>query len=263
VAQWAKTEEIVNLRYDPNGGTPGDIYPNNTGFPYKKNATASVWDNTRVDGTVWFSRTGYTFIGWNTEPDGSGTAYAPDASIVLTAPVTTLYAQWERDVHTLSLYKIDSVDKKPLPGTVFGLYCYENGTFRLVETLTTGADGHISFPELRTEMLYKLVEEKPPNGYVIITKEMYFKLMPVENTVSFVFCDSAGNISETPRGVTGKYVTSNKILSLTVENLRGYALPSTGGTGILPYILCGLTLILGPFVYGFRLRRRYGRRSNQ
>jgi hypothetical protein len=262
-AQWAKTEDVVYLRYDPNGGTPWDLYPNDTGFPYKKNATAAVWDNAKVDGTVWFSRTGYSFTGWNTEPDGSGTAYAPDASIVLTEPVTTLYAQWERNLHTLSLYKIDSVGKKPLSGAVFGLYCFENGEFRFVETLTTGSDGRISFPELQTEVLYKLVEERPPNGYAIITKEIFFKLIPAANTVSFAFCDSAGNLSETPRGITGEYVTGNKTLSITVENLRGYELPSTGGTGELLYILCGLTLVLGPFVYGFSLRRRYERRSKQ
>ena len=262
-AQWAKTEDVVYLRYDPNGGTPWDIYPNETGFSYKKNATAAVWDNAKVDGTAWFSRNGYTFTGWNTEPDGSGTAYAPDASIVLTEPVTTLYAQWERDTHILSLYKIDSDGKKPLSGAIFGLYCYENGEFRLVETLTTGSDGRISFPELQTDVLYKLVEEKPPNGYAIITKEIFFKLIPAENAVSFTFCDAEGNISETPGGVTGEYVTGNKTLSLTVENLRGYALPSTGGIGTFLYILCGLILVFGPFVYGFSLRRRYERRSKR
>ena len=262
-AQWAKTEDVVYLRYDPNGGTPWDIYPNETGFSYKKNATAAVWDNAKVDGTAWFSRNGYTFTGWNTESDGSGTAYAPDAPIVLTEPVTTLYAQWERDTHILSLYKIDSDDKKPLSGAIFGLYCYENGEFCLVETLTTGSDGHISFPELQTEVLYKLVEEKPPNGYAIITKEIFFKLIPAKNAVSFTFCDASGNISETPRGITGEYVTGNKTLSITVENLRGYALPSTGGTGLLLYMLCGLTLVIAPLIYGFSLRRKYGRRSKQ
>ncbi|MBR0447652.1 MAG: Cna B-type domain-containing protein [Clostridia bacterium] len=40
-------------------------------------------------------------------------------------------------------------------------------------------------------------------------------------------------------------------------------LPATGGTGTYVYILCGLVLILGPFVYGFRLRRRCERRSKQ
>ena len=262
-AQWAKTEDIVYLRYDPNGGTPWDIYPNDTGFAYKKNATAAVWNNAKPDGTVWFSRSGYTFTGWNTEPDGSGTAYAPDVSIALTEPVTTLYAQWKSDTSTLSLHKIDSDGKKPLSGAIFELYCYENGDFRLVETLTTGSDGRVSFPALQTDLLYKLVEKRPPNGYAIITKEIFFKLIPAQNTISFAFCDSSGNIAETPRGITGEYVTGNKTLSLTVENLRGYALPTTGGIGTLLYILCGLTLVLGPFVYGFGLRRRCERRSKR
>ena len=262
-AQWAKPEEVVYLRYDPNGGVPEGIYPNDTGLAYKKNATAAVWDNTSTNNTAWFSRPGYIFIGWNTEPDGSGTSYLPNSTIVLTRAQTTLYAQWERDVHILSLNKIDSDSKKPLSGAIFGLYCYDNGTFRLVEMLTTGSDGYISFPELQTEVLYKLVEEKHPNGYAIITKEIFFKLMPSENTVSFTFCDSSGNISEMPSGITGEYVTGKKTLLLTVENLRGYALPSTGGIGVLLYILCGLILVIGPLVYGFSLRRRYERRSKK
>ena len=39
-AQWAKAEEIVSLRYDPNGGTPYGLYPNDAGYHYLKNATA-------------------------------------------------------------------------------------------------------------------------------------------------------------------------------------------------------------------------------
>ena len=38
-------------------------------------------------------------------------------------------------------------------------------------------------------------------------------------------------------------------------------LPGTGGIGTHLYILCGLVLVLAPFVYGFSLRRRYERRS--
>jgi uncharacterized repeat protein (TIGR02543 family) len=262
-AQWAKPEEVVYLRYDPNGGTPAARYPSESGSAYKKNATAIVWENLDQSGNVWFNRPGYIFTGWNTEPDGSGTTYAPNASIVLTAPTTTLYAQWERNVHTLSLHKIDSEGKKPLSGAIFGLYAFENGAFRLVETLITDAEGHVSFHELQTDVLYKLVEENPPDGYAIITKEIFFRLIPGENAVSFAFCDSTGNISKTPGGVEGEYVTGSKTLSLTVENLRGYALPSTGGTGILLYVLCGLILLLGPFVYGFSLRRKYKRRPKQ
>jgi uncharacterized repeat protein (TIGR02543 family)/LPXTG-motif cell wall-anchored protein len=262
-AQWAKPEDVVYLRYDPNGGTPTALYPSETGFAYKKNATAIVWENTSQDGTTWYLRPGYIFKGWNTEPDGSGTSYAPNATITLTRPLTTLYAQWEKDIHTLSLDKLDSNGKAPLSGATFGLYRYDSGAFYLIDSMTTGSDGHIFFPVLQTDVLYKLVEETPPNGYAIITKEICFKLISVGNAVSFAFCDAAGNISGTPDGVTGEYVTGSKILSLTVENLRGYALPSTGSIGTHTYILCGLALVLGPLVYGFSLRRRYGRRSKQ
>ena len=40
------------------------------------------------------TRTGYTFNGWNTASDGSGTAYATGATITPTGDVT-LYAQWQ------------------------------------------------------------------------------------------------------------------------------------------------------------------------
>lgn len=40
-----------------------------------------------------FTRSGFTFAGWNTAPDGSGTSYADGASFPFTASAT-LYAQW-------------------------------------------------------------------------------------------------------------------------------------------------------------------------
>ena len=262
-AQWSKAEDVVYLRYDPNGGTPEDIYPNNTGFPYRKNATAAVWNNASTDGTAWFSRPGYAFTGWNTEPDGSGTAYAPDSTIVLTAPVTTLYAQWESTSYTLSVYKVDSDSNTALTGAEFGLYRQEDGMFLLVQSLTTGVDGHITFLNLGTDTLYKLVEEKPPNGYAVIAKEIFFALRPNGNTVSLRFYDSTGKEISVPNGVTGEYITGNQLLNVTVKNLRGYELPSTGGTGIFFNILCGLFFISAPLVYGLSLRREYERRSRE
>lgn len=46
-----------------------------------------------VAGASSLSRSGYTFSGWNTRADGTGTAYAAGSSISLTGD-TTLYAQW-------------------------------------------------------------------------------------------------------------------------------------------------------------------------
>jgi uncharacterized repeat protein (TIGR02543 family) len=41
-----------------------------------------------------FTRAGYAFLGWNTEPGGTGTAYATGASFRMPAADRVLYAQW-------------------------------------------------------------------------------------------------------------------------------------------------------------------------
>ncbi len=42
-----------------------------------------------------FTRAGYSFNGWNTKADGTGTAYGDGATVTLTADLT-LYAQWKQ-----------------------------------------------------------------------------------------------------------------------------------------------------------------------
>lgn len=48
-----------------------------------------------------FTRTGHAFTGWNTQPDGSGTAYANLSNFPF-AQNTTLYAQWAQTVFTVT-----------------------------------------------------------------------------------------------------------------------------------------------------------------
>jgi uncharacterized repeat protein (TIGR02543 family) len=49
-----------------------------------------------------FTRTNYTFSGWNTAANGSGTAYANGATYPFTSDAT-LYAQWTQVNHTIFL----------------------------------------------------------------------------------------------------------------------------------------------------------------
>ncbi len=48
-----------------------------------------------------FTRTGYSFNGWNTEEDGGGTAYADGETYDFSADLT-LYAQWLADTYTVT-----------------------------------------------------------------------------------------------------------------------------------------------------------------
>lgn len=44
-----------------------------------------------------FTRSEYTFTGWNTQADGKGTAYKVGDSFTLTDKDTVLYAQWSKN----------------------------------------------------------------------------------------------------------------------------------------------------------------------
>ena len=79
------------IDYYPNGGTP----------------TTPVTQSVRSDSSVsiytinqaGFSRSGYTFTGWNTNTSGTGTSYRPGQSYSPSRNIS-LYAQWERTVVT-------------------------------------------------------------------------------------------------------------------------------------------------------------------
>ena len=81
-AKWTAT-----VTYNGNGNT-GGAAPNDGSSPYVSGATATVLGNT---GTL--TRTGYTFDGWNSAANGSGTDYSPGANFAIAGNLT-LYAKW-------------------------------------------------------------------------------------------------------------------------------------------------------------------------
>ena len=72
---------------------------------------------------------------------------------------------------------------------------------------------------------------------------------PTYGAISVV---GSGDVPTYTTTITNTYIWTN-----TTE------LPSTGGSGPLIYILCGLILVGAPLVYGFSLRRKNGRRSKR
>jgi uncharacterized repeat protein (TIGR02543 family) len=79
-AQWA---QIFTVTFFGNGQDGGATDPQHATSP------------TALTGNG-FTNTGFTFSGWNTSSDGSGTAYADGATYAFDADVT-LYAQWETE----------------------------------------------------------------------------------------------------------------------------------------------------------------------
>ena len=89
-AQW--TPITYTVKYNANGGTNA---PGNQTKTYGIDLTLS---------SVKPTRTGYTFVKWNTKADGTGTSYNPSSKYTGNADLT-LYAQWKEE-RTLSLEAI-------------------------------------------------------------------------------------------------------------------------------------------------------------
>ncbi|MBP3305526.1 MAG: InlB B-repeat-containing protein [Oscillospiraceae bacterium] len=141
-----------------------------------------------------FTRENYTFTGWNTKADGSGTAYAADAALALTSDVNevVLYAQWvENDKFSYGVVYSDNFGDDPATQAdsenVSSVYdtaytITADGSSVTREHFTflgwnTKADGSgtsyapgdkISFTESGTVMLYAQWEEDEKHDYSVI-----------------------------------------------------------------------------------------------
>ena len=82
--KWTLKENEITITFDPNNGT---------------GSMASMTVNPGIGNTLTantFTREGYSFTGWNTKADGTGTSYADEESVSFDAD-TTLYAQWTQN----------------------------------------------------------------------------------------------------------------------------------------------------------------------
>ena len=91
-AQW--TANTYTVAFDANGGQ-GEMAPQSMTY----DVAQELSENT-------FTRTGYTFTGWNTQADGKGTAYEDQTRVEnLTTEdggTVTLYAQWDINQYTIT-----------------------------------------------------------------------------------------------------------------------------------------------------------------
>ena len=163
--------------------------------------------------------------------------------------------------YTLDMFKTCAVTGKPLPGATFGLYNAQGG---LITTGITDANGKLTFQTditrgivLREHEMYYLQEIQPPVAYQLDSSRHWF-----------CFCGDLGDsCTECDKLLTDIEAIRIPFEEIGIIDITNYPanveLPATGGIGTPVYILCGLSLTIGPLVYGFSLRRRYGRRFKQ
>jgi len=87
----------ASLEYSPNGAT-GGVTPT-TVFD---NSDEEAWQYLIAYNEGELTRSGYVFVGWNTQADGSGEQYLPESTYFTVEPEAILYAQWAQNSYTLS-----------------------------------------------------------------------------------------------------------------------------------------------------------------
>jgi len=92
-AQW--TLNNYKVTYIENGSSGGSVPTDNTNYHILN--TVIVNGNTGL-----LVKTGYTFVGWNTESDGSGTTYTEGATIIMGSGNISLYAKWVANDYTIT-----------------------------------------------------------------------------------------------------------------------------------------------------------------
>ena len=126
-AQWTPWKHTV--RYDANAKNDTSV----KGIPASQSKTANV-DIKLSSGVP--TRNGYTFLGWNTQADGKGTAYAAGAIYKndQNGGTVTLYAQWTPWKHVLHYNK--NVPTSSTSQTVSNMPVDQTKTFGQLMTIS-------------------------------------------------------------------------------------------------------------------------------
>ena len=98
--------DYYNVIYDANGGSGAPV----DDTAYIEGETAVVMDKGEM------TRPGYSFEGWNTEPDGEGDAYMAGDTLEIPDDDVTLYAVWDAIDYNVTYYAGGASGEVPVDG---------------------------------------------------------------------------------------------------------------------------------------------------
>lgn len=155
------TAQTYTVTYHRNGADSGETV----------DSRSYIFGDLAVVSENGYVRDGHSFVGWNTQRDGSGTHHVPGSSITVTDHIH-LYAQWTRNSsgddddtgYTLRLTKLDAGDGTPLSGAKFELWRVGTRSDTRHGVYETNRYGWTQ-AEVSQSGDYYWVETVPPEGY--------------------------------------------------------------------------------------------------
>lgn len=166
----------------------------------------------------------------------------------------------------LTIVKYSGTPDKVLPGAKFSLEKYNATTGWKGEKtdIVTNTSGNVTLGSLDVNTFYRLKETQAPDGYRTPNNYHYFVIS--DNSHSYTASGvpdfkSTDTFSEYKLAEGQKFGSFYYYCENTPNDNSDYVLPSTGGTGTLPYTAVGGTMMLSALAYSFihRKRRREGR----
>ena len=173
--------------------------------------------------------------------DHSGGASGSLQSITLMKEAAETFERLPEVTYHLSGPVVDDDITAP-DGVASSVLSHKGKELDYIATYTTGEDGTVKIENkyLTVGGPYALVEQEAPDGYMVLTKPVYF-----------YFYDNGND--ETIQTVT---------TLIAVENYTyGFVLPETGGTGTLPLAIIGFAMTAFPILYSTIRRKRERRFS--
>lgn len=164
----------------------------------------------------------------------------------------------------LTIVKYSGTPDKVLPGAEFSLEKYNGTSWDNVGNCATSTSGNVTLGSLDVNTFYRLKETQAPDGYRTPNNYHYFVIS--DNSHSYTASGvpdfkSTDTFSEYKLAEGQMFGSFYYYCENTPNDNTGYELPSTGGTGTLPYTAVGGTMMLSALAYSFihRKRRHEGR----
>lgn len=166
----------------------------------------------------------------------------------------------------LTIVKYSGTQNNVLPGAEFSLEKYNATTGWKGEKtdIVTNTSGNVTLGSLDVNTFYRLKETQAPDGYRTPNNYHYFVIS--DNSHSYTASGvpdfkSTDTFSEYKLAEGQMFGSFYYYCENTHNDSSDYVLPSTGGTGTLPYTAVGGTMMLSALAYSFihRKRRREGR----